>query len=157
GHHTNAPPWLIAPAAVAISQNLRGSFVFVAVVERAHARCRPGHWLPDEVCGPLGAIGGDDYPSPSDGIITQFGQLAGFSGLGIGGPASNDYSVTANGGRPGRSQRTAAFPSRTRQPRQAVWPTDVASSALAPETPRRCPIPRPSPRRCLSNRALRRA
>jgi hypothetical protein len=75
GHHAHAPAWLVATAAGAVSQNFGRSLSFIPGIERAMALGGDRHRLPNEIGGPLGAVGGNNHPPAGDRVFTQFRQL----------------------------------------------------------------------------------
>ena len=74
-NHAHPPTRLVAPAAIAVGQNLRRSFRFIAVIERAISVIGWQNRLADKIAGALGTAGCNDDPSPRDWVFTQFGQV----------------------------------------------------------------------------------
>jgi len=70
GDYAHAPTRLVTASAVAVSQDLGRSFMLIAITEGADSLAGWRHRLADKIAGPLGAIGGDNHPSPGDGVLT---------------------------------------------------------------------------------------
>ena len=93
GHHAHPPSRLVAVAGVAVGQHLRRRLVFISVTERADGRRRRRNRLADKIARALGAVRGDNHPSPGDGVLTQFRQVGGFLRSGGRQSATLDYIV----------------------------------------------------------------